>query len=149
MINIPNLAVIEELTTTQNRPCMTSLWASQVALGVKNLPANTGDMRGTFHPWVGKILWGRARQPTPVSLPRESPWKEEPGRLQSTGSHIVGHDWSNLACTNAWQAYSYHYTSLCTAEAFSLRSGIRQQGSLLSFLLNIALKILVRTINQK
>ena len=45
MINIPNLAVIEELTTTQNRPCMTSLWASQVALGVKNLPANTGDIR--------------------------------------------------------------------------------------------------------
>ena len=25
-----------------------------------------------FHPWVGKIPWRRAWQPTPVSLPRES-----------------------------------------------------------------------------
>ena len=25
------------------------------------------------------------------------PWMEEPGRLQSMGSHRVGHDWSNLA----------------------------------------------------
>ena len=27
--------------------------ASQVALLVKNLPANAGDMRGGFGPWVG------------------------------------------------------------------------------------------------
>ena len=27
---------------------------------VKNLPANTGDMRCKFDPWVGKILWRRA-----------------------------------------------------------------------------------------
>ena len=26
------------------------------------------------------------------------PWTEEPGRLQSTASHRVGHDWSDLAC---------------------------------------------------
>ena len=25
------------------------------------------------------------------------PWTEEPGRLQSTGSHRVGHNWSDLA----------------------------------------------------
>ena len=25
-----------------------------------------------FDPWVGKILWRRARQPTPVFLPGES-----------------------------------------------------------------------------
>ena len=29
------------------------------------------------------------------------PWTEEPGGLQSTGSHRVGHDWSDLACTHA------------------------------------------------
>ena len=28
------------------------------------------------------------------------PWTEEPGRLQSMGSHRVGHHWSNLACTH-------------------------------------------------
>ena len=27
------------------------------------------------------------------------PWTEEPGGLQSMGSHRVGHDWSDLACT--------------------------------------------------
>ena len=25
------------------------------------------------------------------------PWTEEPGGLQSIGSHRIGHDWSNLA----------------------------------------------------
>ena len=34
--------------------------ASQVALVVKSLPANTGDKRCRFSPWVGKISWRRA-----------------------------------------------------------------------------------------
>ena len=34
-------------------------------------PACQGRRPG-FHPWVGKIPWRRAWQPTPVSLPRES-----------------------------------------------------------------------------
>ena len=42
----------------------------------------------------------RKWQPTPVFLPRES-WTEEPGGLLSTGSHRVGHDWSDLACMRA------------------------------------------------
>ena len=29
-------------------------------------------MRPGFDPWVGKILWRQARQPTPVFLPGES-----------------------------------------------------------------------------
>ena len=33
--------------------------ASQVALVVKNLPADAGDMRCRFNPWVGKISWRR------------------------------------------------------------------------------------------
>ena len=37
--------------------------------------------RHGFNPWVGKISWRRAWQPTPVFLPGESPWTEEPGRL--------------------------------------------------------------------
>ena len=31
-------------------------------------------------------------QPSPVLLPGKSPWMQEPGGLQSTGSHRVGHD---------------------------------------------------------
>ena len=46
-----------------------------------------------FDPWVGKIPWRRAWQPTPVFLPGESPWTVEPGGLQSMGSQRVRHDW--------------------------------------------------------
>ena len=42
-------------------------------------------------PWVGKIPWQRAWQPTPVFLPGEFPWTEEPLGLQSMGSQRVGH----------------------------------------------------------
>ena len=49
-----------------------SVGASQVAPVVKNLPASAGHMRQEFDPWVRKIPWRRAWQPTPVFLPRES-----------------------------------------------------------------------------
>ena len=39
--------------------------------------------RHRFDPWVRKIPWRRAWQPTPVSLPGESHGQEEPGRLQT------------------------------------------------------------------
>ena len=52
---------------------------SQVALMVKkkkkkkNLPANAGDiMRHKSNPWVGKVPWRKAWEPTPVFLPGES-----------------------------------------------------------------------------
>ena len=48
--------------------------------------------RGGFDPWVGKIPWRKAWQPTPVFLPGESPWTEEPGSLQSIGLQKVRHD---------------------------------------------------------
>ena len=49
-------------------------WASQVALVVKNPPANAGnEKRHGFDPWVGKILWRRAWKTTPVFLPGEFP----------------------------------------------------------------------------
>ena len=67
--------------------------ASQVALVVKNPPANAGPERLGFDPWVGEIPWRRAWQPTPAFLPRDSPWTEEPGGLQAVGSQRVGHDW--------------------------------------------------------
>ena len=46
--------------------------------------------------WFGMIPWRRAWQPTPVFLPRESPWSEEPGRLQSTRSQRVRYDWARM-----------------------------------------------------
>ena len=46
--------------------------ASQVVLMVKNPPVSIGDKRRRFDPWVRKIPWRRAWQPTPVFLPEES-----------------------------------------------------------------------------
>ena len=47
--------------------------------------------------WVRSLGWedpleGGAWQPTPVFLPGESPWTEEPGRLQSMGLQRVRHN---------------------------------------------------------
>ena len=64
-------------------------WASLVAQLVKNL---LHCRRPGFDPWVGKIPWRRAWQPTQVFLPGETPWTEEPGGLQSIGSQRVRHD---------------------------------------------------------
>ena len=47
--------------------------ASQVVLVVKNPPAKAGRRkRHRLDPWVGKIPWRRAQQPTPIFLPGES-----------------------------------------------------------------------------
>ena len=65
-----------------NQQGATISWASQMALVVKNLPANVGDVRHRFDPWAGKIPWRRKWQPT---LAWKIPWMEEPNRLQSVG----------------------------------------------------------------
>ena len=44
----------------------------QVVLVVKNPTANARDVRDGFDPWVRRIPWRRAQQPTPVFLPGES-----------------------------------------------------------------------------
>ena len=60
-----------------------------VAQMVKNPPA----MQETWVQSLGwEDPWRWAEQPTPVFLPRESPWTEEPGGLQSMGSQRVGHN---------------------------------------------------------
>ena len=46
--------------------------AFQVALMVKNLPANAKDIRDQVRSLDPKIPWRRVWQPTPVFLPEES-----------------------------------------------------------------------------
>ena len=70
---------------------MYNMWASLVAQKVQNLPA---AWEIQVRSWVGKIPWRRAWLPPPVFLPGESPWTEEPGRLQSIGMQRVGHSCS-------------------------------------------------------
>ena len=56
--------------------------------------------RCRFNPWSRKILWRRKGQATHSSiLAWMIPWTEESGRLQSTVSQRVGHDWmTKCAC---------------------------------------------------
>ena len=57
-----------------------------------------GCKRPGFSPWVRKIPWRRAWQPTPVLLPGDSPWTEEPGRLQSIGNQTWLKEFNTHAC---------------------------------------------------
>ena len=73
------------------------LWGSQVALVVKNLPANGGDTRDTgLIPGSGKSRGGHGN-PLQYSCWRTL-WTEKPGGLWSIASQRVRHDWSNWAC---------------------------------------------------
>ena len=68
---------------------------------VKNPPANEGNMRREFSPWVEKILWRRAWQPTPQLF-----FGEPHGQRSLAGYHPEGHKETQLkrislhACTN-------------------------------------------------
>ena len=53
-----------------------------------------------FNPWVGKIPWRQAGQPTPVFLPGEFHGQRSL-MGQSIASHRVKHEWSNLWHTHA------------------------------------------------
>ena len=46
----------------------------------------------TVYTYPCYFSWRRAQLPTPIFLPGESPWTEEPGRLQSMGSQRVRHN---------------------------------------------------------
>ena len=70
--------------------------ASLVAQIVKDMPV----MQET---WVPSLGWKDPLEKGMVTHSSVLAWKipqtEKPGRLQSTGSQRVRHDWSNLACT--------------------------------------------------
>ena len=63
------------------------LGASQVALLVKNRPANRRHKRHEFDPWVRNIPWRRTQQPTPVFL-LENP---SHGQRSLAGYSLWGH----------------------------------------------------------
>ena len=69
-----------------------SLLPLQAFLGAQMVKNSLQCERPRFDPWVGKIPWRRAWQPTPEFLPGEFPWTEKPGGLQSIGSQRVRND---------------------------------------------------------
>ena len=81
------------------------LWASQVVLVVKAPPAKCRRcMRYGFDPWVGKIPWRRAWQPTLVFLPGESH-----GQRSQAGYSPWGHKESDTT-----EQVSMHITCQCS-----------------------------------
>ena len=67
-------------------------WASQVALVVKNPPANAGDARDTgLIPGSGRSLEKDMATHSSI-LAWRIPWTKEPGGLQSIVSQRIGHD---------------------------------------------------------
>ena len=79
---------------------------------VKNLPANAGDMKRTFNPWMGKILEEGMATHSSI-LAWTIPSTEEPGGLQlpwghkeldmiEVTSHGVGDGQGGLACCDSW-----------------------------------------------
>ena len=62
-----------------------------MALVVKNLPANAGDLRDqVLIPGLGSSPGGRMATHSSI-LAWRIPWAEEPGGLQTMGSQTVGH----------------------------------------------------------
>ena len=84
------------LSKLRLEPKYVQLCSSWVVQMVKNLPA----MPET---WVQSLGWedslGEGMATTPVLLPGESPWTEEPGGLQSMALQRVGHDWAVKSST--------------------------------------------------
>ena len=66
---------------------ITAYWASQLAPVVKNSPANAGDRRCGFNPWVRKIPLEEG-----MAALWRIPWTEESGGLQFIKSQKVGHN---------------------------------------------------------
>ena len=71
---------------------MTTVWASQVAQWVKNPPAMQEMQEMRFRSPGLKDPLEEEMATTSSVLAWRIPWTEEPGGLQSMGSHRAGHD---------------------------------------------------------
>ena len=92
---------------------------------VKNLPA-VQETQVQSMGWEDALEKGMATHPS--TLAWRIPWMEKPGRLQSMGSHRVGHDWSDLA-----GSFNYNLTVFCCGYLLCLWQWVFQ-GSYLGIL---------------
>ena len=93
-------------------------WASQVALVIKNLPANAEDIRDVGSiPALGRSPGGGNGNPLQYSC-LENPIDKEPGGLKSMRSQRVRHNWSDLACTHKLEV------CVCVCECVCVRTRV-------------------------
>ena len=91
-----------------NKNCVHLRYTAGLPLWLSSKESTCQCWRHGFDPWVGKIHWRRAWQPTPVFLPGESHGQRS---LQSMGLQRVRH---NLATKQqqrcaAWFIYTYEW----------------------------------------
>ena len=89
---LPALPAALWLLWTEGRAfflCIQRAWAAQVVLVVKNPPAGAGDVKRSPGGVEDPLEEGMATHSSILAW--RSPWTEEPGGLQSRGSHRVGH----------------------------------------------------------
>ena len=84
-----------------------------VAQWWKNLPANAGDRRCGFDLWVGKILWRRKWQPTPVFLPGKFHGQRSLAGYSPLGakSQTRLRNWEHTNCTVQWYVHHVIWSS--------------------------------------
>ena len=93
-----------------------------MALVVKNSPAPCRRCRRRgFGPWIRKISWREAWQPTPVFLPGESRGQKSLAGYSPWGCR-VGHNWSDLAHMLLW-ILNYSLDIGCISLCLSLTWG--------------------------
>ena len=93
--------------------------ASQLLQLVKNLPASAGNQEAQVWSLGWEDSWRRKWQPTPVFLPWEIPWTEEPGGLQSVGSQKSGH--------NCAHTHTHTQTVMCRQDTQTVSAVISTQ----------------------
>ena len=91
--------------------CLTvcHVWGFPGGAVVQNLPANVGDRRLRFDPWVRKIPWRRKWQPTPVFL---------------TGKF---HGWKSLAGYSPWSCNESDMTEHTHTQAIYVSESAREE----------------------
>ena len=76
------------------------MYVSQVALVIKNPPANVGDIK-KMTPWVWALGWEYPMEEVTAIYSSIVAWRisctKEPGGLQYIGLQRVGTNWLNLA----------------------------------------------------
>ena len=115
----------ESDTTERLNWTETYIWASQVALVVKNPLANAGDIRDVLQSlgWKDPPEEGMATHSSILAW--RIPWTEEPGGLQSIGSQGVKWAWLKwLSICICMHAYVYIYVYMTNNFVVELKHNI-------------------------
>ena len=97
--------------------------ASQVALVVKNPPANAGCKRRRFDPWVRKILWNRKWQAALVFLPGKFHGQRGLEGYSSWGCKEL--DMTEHAHTDEYIKPPTYQPKICSCHQFTIRNKIK------------------------